>query len=233
MAYNVIQLDKDLWTIEDGAVRMYLINGGTGALLLDTGFGSGDLEKVVSELVTCPVTVVNTHSHGDHTGGNKYFSTFYMAEADRSEIEPACPADAKIIIVKDGDVITAGDAELHVIDIHGHTPGSIALLDRKNRRLFSADSIARNFPVYMQFPGQDLYGYQKALYRFRDMKADYDHIYPCHGELEISFVDLENEISALEGILDGTIPVGEAADSMGNKEPAYWYKTAAIFYPAR
>lgn len=39
-----------------------------------------------------PVTVVNTHSHGDHTSGNGQFQRFVMSTQDMADIRPACPA---------------------------------------------------------------------------------------------------------------------------------------------
>ena len=44
---------------------------GTEALLIDTGFGSGDLKELVSSLVSGEITVINTHCHGDHSSGRR------------------------------------------------------------------------------------------------------------------------------------------------------------------
>ena len=73
MVYNVIPIMDGVWTIEDGNVRMYLVDGGEGALLIDTGNGSDDLRGLVSTLVKGRITVINTHCHGDHTSANGQF----------------------------------------------------------------------------------------------------------------------------------------------------------------
>lgn len=46
---------------------MHLICGECGALLLDTGYGIGNLKSVIEQLTDKPVSVFNTHWHGDHT----------------------------------------------------------------------------------------------------------------------------------------------------------------------
>ena len=56
-----------------GSVWMHLICGECGGLLLDTGYGIGNLKSVIEQLTDKPVSVFNTHWHGDHTGGNSQF----------------------------------------------------------------------------------------------------------------------------------------------------------------
>jgi len=51
----------------------YLIEGQTKALLFDTGNGIGDIHALVKRLSKKPITVLNSHSHFDHVGGNHAF----------------------------------------------------------------------------------------------------------------------------------------------------------------
>lgn len=48
----------------------YLVEGAERALLIDTGFGVGDLKALCERLTDKPLLVVDTHSHGDHVLGN-------------------------------------------------------------------------------------------------------------------------------------------------------------------
>ena len=68
---------------------------------------------------------------------------------------PHSTSDVKdgMIPLKEGDIIDLGDRPLEIIDNPGHTPGSIAILDVKNRVLIggaqeiiagTADSTLRN-----------------------------------------------------------------------------------------
>jgi glyoxylase-like metal-dependent hydrolase (beta-lactamase superfamily II) len=54
-------------------VISYLITGSRRALLFDTGMGMSRIAEVVRELTSLPVTVVNSHTHHDHVGGNAEF----------------------------------------------------------------------------------------------------------------------------------------------------------------
>jgi len=54
-------------------VISYLIVGWREALLFDTGLGIGRIDAVVRELTDRPVTVLNSHTHFDHVGGNADF----------------------------------------------------------------------------------------------------------------------------------------------------------------
>src|SRR6202041_3856815 len=52
----------------------YLIVGTKQALLFDTGMGIADIHKVVSQLTSRPIVVLNSHTHDDHVGGNWQFN---------------------------------------------------------------------------------------------------------------------------------------------------------------
>ncbi len=60
-----------LFSPED--VRMELIVGREKALLLDTGYGYGDIQAAVRKVTDRPLIVVNSHGHVDHTCGNFQF----------------------------------------------------------------------------------------------------------------------------------------------------------------
>ncbi|CAF0861252.1 unnamed protein product [Rotaria sordida] len=54
-------------------VISYFIVGSKKSLLIDTGMGIGNIEKVVNELSSVPLIVINTHTHHDHVGDNWRF----------------------------------------------------------------------------------------------------------------------------------------------------------------
>lgn len=66
-----------------GDVWLYLIVGEEKAMLIDTGFGLGDLRGLCEELCGGrELVVVNTHGHPDHAYGNSRFERVYCHEYD-------------------------------------------------------------------------------------------------------------------------------------------------------
>ena len=56
-------------------VCVYLVQGTHEAVLLDTGFGIGDLKGFVEQKVATPYQVWLSHGHLDHAGGSAQFET--------------------------------------------------------------------------------------------------------------------------------------------------------------
>jgi len=142
-----------------GYVISYLITGSDKALLLDTGFGISDLKAYAEQLTRLPLIVVNSHVHPDHSGGNPQFGTVLIGEHEWDSTEgfvfppqavpgKVCEAVARagsyrFAYLKDGEKIDLGGRTLQVVEIPGHTKGSIALFDSKTHVLFSGDAILK------------------------------------------------------------------------------------------
>lgn len=81
--YKVYPLTDNIYHIfEPGMTGSTLIIGHDRALLIDTGYGFADLKSVVEGLTDRPLTVVNTHGHLDHTGGNYLFDRVLINYAE-------------------------------------------------------------------------------------------------------------------------------------------------------
>jgi hypothetical protein len=75
--FQVYEVDKNIYAIYEPwqwqEVISYLIVGTDHALLFDSGNGIGDIRAVVDQLTDQPITVLNSHTHFDHIGGNYQF----------------------------------------------------------------------------------------------------------------------------------------------------------------
>lgn len=81
--YKVSALGNGVYSFfEMTGVGCYLICGAQRALLLDTGYGFGNLRREVEKVTSLPLVVVNTHAHADHCRGNSQFEKVYVSEAD-------------------------------------------------------------------------------------------------------------------------------------------------------
>lgn len=72
--YRVEELMPNIYRItSEEAVYMELFVGEKAALLFDTGYGYGDIKKVVRKITDKPLYIVNSHGHLDHACGNFQF----------------------------------------------------------------------------------------------------------------------------------------------------------------
>ena len=55
------------------AVSSFLIVGSKRAVLFDSGMGIARISDLVRKITSLPVTVLNSHTHFDHVGGNREF----------------------------------------------------------------------------------------------------------------------------------------------------------------
>lgn len=62
------KLQEDLYMLDDGRVRQFLILGRNTALLLDTGFTDSDVLAAVRTITDAPLQVLLTHGDLDHAG---------------------------------------------------------------------------------------------------------------------------------------------------------------------
>jgi glyoxylase-like metal-dependent hydrolase (beta-lactamase superfamily II) len=66
---------------EPGHVNNFLVVGEDRAVLLDTGLGVSDIRTVAEGLAGKPLSVVNSHYHFDHSGGNRLFDEIAIHRA--------------------------------------------------------------------------------------------------------------------------------------------------------
>lgn len=222
-----IQLAEDAYSIEDNGVRCLLFIGDTRALLIDTGFGkNGSLKSFVETITDKPVLLVNTHADEDHTGCNFEFGEAYMHPAEFAFYHVSHP-NASVKPLWEGDVIDIGTRSFEVIHIPGHTPGSIALFDRKNRVMVAGDSVAY-IPVFMFTAERSLEAHMASMLKLEKLSDQIDVIYPGHGEINVKPAQIRALYEAGEKILAGEVEGEEPPFPMPAK--MYSYNGAKFFY---
>lgn len=228
MKYETVEIMPEVTLIRDKNTNIYVVESKTSALVIDTGYGLLNLKSKVEEITDKPVTaVVFTHGHNDHAFGGHYFDRVLMHKDEIPVFERHCdirkPQIGKILageynlsseeldkwleakpeidFISVGDIVDLGDVQLEVISLKGHTPGSIGLLDRKHRILFSGDGL--NNHIWMQLAeSSTLEEYLEVLNSTDRYLKDFDII--CNGHsmepLPLAFVDeLKMTLSDLIG----------------------------------
>lgn len=179
---EIIPINQDTWRIEDGFVRFFLLAGRDSALLIDSGASSPEAKALAESLTSLPVTLVNTHGDGDHTAGNGAFSLFYAHPADVVGCGLAAKfPEAEILPLEEGMVFELGGRDVEVIALPGHTAGSVALLDRRDRALYAGDSVQTEH-IYMFGAHRSPEAFAASLEKLDAMRDRFDVIYASHGE---------------------------------------------------
>jgi glyoxylase-like metal-dependent hydrolase (beta-lactamase superfamily II) len=222
------KISENAYRIEDNGVRALLFVGAERALLVDTGFGAaGSLKAVVESLTDKPVSLVNTHADGDHIGCNAEFGAAHMHPSEMPYYFQSAKADAPVAPLWEGDVIDLGGRRFEVILIPGHTPGSIALLDRENRVLVSGDSVSET-PVFMFGEVRDLRAYIASMEKLVQLQGAFDTVYPAHGPFPVAPAQTEKALAAAKKLLAGELTPSEPPFPLPAK--LYAHGGAAFFY---
>lgn len=219
MDYEVIQMDGGTWRIEDRGVRFFLLAGTEKALLIDSGMTVDNAKDIAEGLTGLPLSLLNTHADRDHIGSNAQFEAFYMHPAEEA-IYRRSGKPGSILPVAEGDVIDLGGRALKIIALPGHTPGSIAVLDVKNRVLISGDPIQENGRIFMFGDHRNMHDYVRSLERLEKRKDEFDAIWPSHADLPVSPDLIQKLHDGARDILEGKVQ-GTAAEMHGKKIVAY------------
>ena len=255
--FTVKEILPKVWVIDDHrAVNIYLIEGTDSSLLVDTGTGAADLFSLVKKLTDKPLIVVNTHGHSDHAGGDYQFDKIYLNAADSSAARlctsPASRAEAakdmlrgavpgkddlynykekspKMIAIKDGRIFKLGGRQLEVIATPGHTKGSICLLDKVDKLLFSGDN--DNTAVWLFLPeSTPLTVYLKTLRSLAGRISEFDTLLPGHGIPKKSNFILD-QIECVKSILNGTCKPESYNTFAGNASLCKYGRTSVAYNP--
>jgi len=222
---EIIRINENTWRIEDDGVRFFVLEGTEKALLIDSGMRTPNAKELAEGLTKKPLMLLNTHADPDHIAGNAAFDACYMSPDEAGNFR-AHGGKAKILPVREGDVLDLGGRKLEIIDIPGHTPGSIAILDIDARVLIAGDSVQdgnifmfgerRNLPLYIE----GLKDLTKHISRF-------DEVWPSHGTFPVKPELIGQLISGAESILKGKAE-GKTVDVFGMHPMLYRFPYAGF-----
>lgn len=233
---KLVQINDHIRLMNDAdEATGYIVVGKEKALIIDTMNGYEDVKAIAETVTDLPLIVVNTHGHPDHIFGDIYFDQVYLHPDDRElaleymkmpEFQKAVAESGKkipqFLPVQNGDVFDLGGLELEVFHVPGHTPGGICLLDRKDRILFSGDSIIEQTWMQMEesLPMAD---FLKALESLEPVRREFDYILTGHTR---------------EHLEDGSLyeahkqAVREVMEGVNEKDTVYeWFGGTAMAHP--
>lgn len=183
MDYSLIKIAESFYSIEQDFVRCFLFEGEQEALLIDTGIG-GDLRSYVETITKLPIRVILTHADRDHVGAIEQFDTSLMHPCEFDYFMRKNQNTMSPNPVWEGDIIDIGPFRFEVLLIPGHTPGSIALLEREKRFLIGGDSIQTG-TIFMFGEGRNFTAYRASMLKLQKLLGEIDTVYASHGDMAV------------------------------------------------
>jgi glyoxylase-like metal-dependent hydrolase (beta-lactamase superfamily II) len=107
------------------------------AVVVDSSYNADELTKIIQNEHLELKYIISTHSHSDHTTGNKTLQTTFKT-AQTVAHNQANPKSS--IQVQDGTQLNLGKVTIQVINTPGHTPDGICLLI-DNQKLLTGDTL--------------------------------------------------------------------------------------------
>lgn len=249
MEFQVEKVTNRVIRISMTYVCCYLIIGEDMAILLDTGWGYGDLRSVVESITSLPITLVLSHGHPDHLGGAIQFQEAYLNERDfkmsisqskterrRTSILTRTnddfiekshlwlePRTEPYIPLTEEIAFDLGGLTIHPYKLPGHTQGSMVFILPEERIAIFGDAISH--PTLLAFQEsssmQEHYDAMVALSAYSHL---YDRVLVNHETYELNKIVLDNNIKLAKAVLDGTDAKLPASNRVQTK-----YKDATIY----
>ncbi len=217
--YGIDKIADGIYKVNDyNLSTMFVINGETSSVVIDTGTGVGDFKAVADRLTEGrPYKVILTHGHTDHAGGRGQFGAIAVSEQDLALAKKASvamrkgyifivkrfmgfrtisrkkavikkSAEPEYEIIKEGDVFDLGGRHIRVFAAPGHTKGSLVFLAEEDRILFSGDTLNTNMLMFLS-ESTSIEDYVKTLEKLEGLAPLYDTVWASHLSAAITLAE--------------------------------------------
>jgi len=207
--------------------------GEDGTVLIDDQFAplTARIQAAIADLGAEPVRfLINTHWHGDHSGGNENFGEadalilahenvrIRMAE-NGAEGRTVPPVALPVVTFEDGLTLHLNGDTVHVIHMHnGHTDGD-SIIWWENANVVHMGDLFFNggsFPYIDRDSGGAVQGVVHAATRVIDMTNDETRIIPGHGPMatRADLIAYRDMVAALVGQVESAIAAGRTLEQI-------------------
>jgi glyoxylase-like metal-dependent hydrolase (beta-lactamase superfamily II) len=196
------KISNNFYTLDGQGGTIGVLVGPEGIFMVDSQFAplSQKIAAAIHQISDKPIRfLVDTHVHGDHTGGNENFAKMGATIFSRDELRyrlahpapgangapgVAAPADALPVVTYEGPVTIHMDGEeVHLIPIHrAHTDGDTLVYFPNNDVLMTGDYFRSvQFPNIDRVNGGSLDGMIEGLGITIGIAGPKTKIIPGHG----------------------------------------------------
>jgi glyoxylase-like metal-dependent hydrolase (beta-lactamase superfamily II) len=200
-----VKVSEQIYMLKGSGGNIGLLTGSDGLLMIDDQYAPLS-ERISNAIKTISPTairfLVNTHIHGDHTGGNDNFSKQgltivahdqvrerMMKEQVNKRMNRTTPPRDKsalpIVTFSDKLNFHLNDEEIELIHLdRGHTDGDVAVYFKKANVIHTGDAFVRyGYPFIDASSGGTIEGFVSSLDKLLAIINDQTKVIPGHGEL--------------------------------------------------
>jgi len=205
---NVAQIEKvkdDLYEITGGGGNTAAFITANGVVLVDTklaGWGQAIMDKIKTVTDKPVVEIINTHTHGDHTGSNEYWHpsieivAHANTKANMEKMDAFKGAKAAYLpkhTFTDELIIGSGKEEMHLYYFgRAHTNGDAWVVFKADRVMHAGDAFAgMGAPLIDANNGGSAVDYGKTLEKASKEIKDVDSIITGHANKLMTMADLK------------------------------------------
>ncbi len=226
--YQVENVTGRVYRISMPYVCCYLIVGENKAVLLDAGWGYGDLKAVVESITDLPVTLVLSHGHPDHVGSASQFETAYLNARDFEMVEAQSQISLRRRLMlrsvpkgfkeeenlwqparkvpytplTEETIFDLGGLTILPFNLPGHSAGSMVFILPEERIAIFGDAISH--PTLMYFENSSsVKEHYEAMVTFSSNRSLFDRVLVNHQTYEINKVVLKNNIELAKAVIEG------------------------------
>lgn len=191
--FNLLSITEHIFMYQDKGGNIGLSVGGDGVFMIDDQFSDGipNVMKAIESISTQPVEfLINTHHHGDHTGGNadmaKTGTTIFSQENVRKRLETSektIQEGLPIITFSEDITFHYNGDKIFIFHVHNaHTDGDAVVYFTNSNVIHTGDVFFNGkYPYIDTSNGGSVSGYIAALKKIAMVGNEDTRIIPGHG----------------------------------------------------
>lgn len=194
-------LSIEIFCYNNFAENTFVLHNGQDCLIIDPGCirkdEVSDLIGFIENNHLTPIAIVNTHCHIDHVLGvakiKNHFNIPFFISKNELQILRSVKLTAPLYgypdfiepvpdgFLNEGQTVNLGNQLWHVINVPGHSPGHIALFNRRELKCFSGDVLFNRSIGRTDLPGGDYDTLVRSIRSQLFTLPEETIIYPGHG----------------------------------------------------
>jgi cyclase len=228
--FTVTELSEGMWVLSGGGGNILLMENAGHPIMVDAGVSEVATELlglVTGRVGTKSCTLINTHHHGDHVGGNalirKGFETEVAVIGHKNITARVTAEQAPTETFDQQHTVVSGDTKVTLQHYGpGHTDNDAVVFLPLQNVLHMGDLVFHNLhPYVIAEHGADVASWQRSLSRALELCDDQTVVIPGHGGISdrTALVQMNEYFDQVTEIVAAAIQEGRTRDEVAAMKP--------------